>query len=77
MRIAVITSFIAGERINFFREVALVKSASLYADTIEVLSFSSLVYTDWGAIAPEEAEALQRALIAPHGVEAFPKFTTG
>lgn len=76
MRIAVITSFIAGERINFFREVALVKSASLYADTIEVLSFSSLVYTDWGAIAPEEAEALRRALIAPHGVETLPKFTT-
>lgn len=65
MRIAVITAFRAGEVISFLREAALVKSASLYADAVEVLSFSSLVYTDWGAIPPEQAEQLRNAFITP------------
>lgn len=76
MRIAVITTFVAGEMINFFREAALVKSASLYADAIEVLSFSSLVYTDWGAIDADEASALKRALITPEESNRLPTFTT-
>lgn len=52
------------------------KSASLYADSVEVLSFSSLVYTDWGAIDPEEADALRRALASPNETGLLPKFTT-
>lgn len=52
------------------------KSASLYADSVEVLSFSSLVYTDWGAIDPEEADALRRALGSPNETGLLPKFTT-
>lgn len=62
MRIAVISSFAAGERIDFRREVDLVKAASLYADEVEVLSFSSLVFTEWDAVEPEEATALSDAL---------------
>lgn len=76
MRIAVVTSFVAGEMINFLREVELVKSASLYADSIEVLSFSSLVYTGWGAIPPDEAEALRSALITADDTGHLPAFTT-
>jgi hypothetical protein len=76
VRIAVITAFRAGEVISFLREAALVKSASLYADAVEVLSFSSLVYTDWGAIPPEQAEQLRNAFIHPDATGDLPAFTT-
>ncbi|WP_036968873.1 hypothetical protein [Promicromonospora kroppenstedtii] len=75
MRIAVITTFGAGEVVDFVRETALVKSASLYADAIEVLSFASLVYTQWDAIEPDEAAALQQALTAPDASGLLPTFT--
>lgn len=76
MRLAVITAFRAGELISFVREVALVKSASLYADSIDVLSFSSLVYTDWGGLPEEEVELLRSAFAGPDGADNVPQFTT-
>lgn len=76
MRLAVITAFRAGEVISFSREVALVKSASLYADSIDVLSFSSLVYTDWGGLPKDEVDLLRTAFSGPGGTDYVPKFTT-
>lgn len=76
MQIAVVTTWVAGEVIHFRRETELVKAASLYADRIEVLSLSSLVYTDWGGIGPDDAAALREALVAPTGAATLPRFTT-
>ena len=76
MRIAVVTSYRAPERINFFREVDLVKAASLYANSIEVLSFSSLVYTDWGAIPEDQAQMLREAIHRPDNTDEMPTFKT-
>lgn len=76
MRIAVVTSYRAPERINFFREVDLVKAAALYADSIEVLSFSSLVYTDWGAVPEDQAQMLREAIYRPGNTSDMPTFET-